>query len=269
VSAAAENKIGALIVDDEALARQVLRELLQGHAEIQVVAECANGFEAVKAVAEYKPDLIFLDVQMPKLSGFDVLELIEGDIAVIFTTAYDQYAMKAFEVHAVDYLLKPIGGERFESALERVKKRVGEKRKVQQKDGRTNAGTAVQHATELSAASRAPQQYLERIVVRDGTRVTLIPTTKLDFVEAQDDYIALASHGVKHLKQQTIASIEAGLDPERFVRIHRSYIVNFERVVRIEPYGKDSRLAILADGTRLPVSRAGYARLKTLLDDRV
>ena len=267
MSVSPENKIGALIVDDEELARQVLRELLQSHPEIEVLAECANGFEAVKAVTEHKPDLIFLDVQMPKLTGFDVLELVEGDIAVIFTTAYDQYAMKAFEVHAVDYLLKPIGGERFESALVRVKTRVTEKREARQRaQGETVA--SVQRATDLAATARPPQQYLERIVVRDGTRVTLIPTAKLDYVEAQDDYIALASHGAKHLKQQTIASIEAGLDPDRFVRIHRSYIVNFERVVRIEPYGKDSRLAILADGTRLPVSRAGYARLKTLLDDR-
>jgi two-component system LytT family response regulator len=131
-----------------------------------------------------------------------------------------------------------------------------------------DAATSVQRATDLAASDRPPQQFLERIVVRDGTRVTLIPTAKLDYVEAQDDYIALATHGAKHLKQQTIASIEAGLDPGRFVRIHRSYIVNFERVARIEPYGKDSRLAILADGTRLPVSRAGYARLKSLLDDR-
>ena len=268
MNAASESKIGALIVDDEELARQVLRELLQAHPEIQVLAECANGFEAVKAVAEHKPELIFLDVQMPKLTGFDVLELIEGDIAVIFTTAYDQYAMKAFEVHAVDYLLKPIGGERFESAVGRVKRRVAEKRKAREASGGVIGAGSVQHATELSAAARPPQQYLERIVVRDGTRVTLIPTAKLDYVEAQDDYIALASHGVKHLKQQTIASIEAGLDPERFVRIHRSYIVNFERVVRIEPYGKDSRLAILGDGTRLPVSRAGYARLSALLNDR-
>jgi two-component system LytT family response regulator len=267
MSAATENKIGALIVDDEELARQVLRELLQSHPEIEVLAECANGFEAVKAVTEHKPDLIFLDVQMPKLTGFDVLELIEGDIAVIFTTAYDQYAMKAFEVHAVDYLLKPIGGERFESAVNRVKTRVAEKRKARHRAA-VDVATSVQRATDLAATARPPQQYLERLVVRDGTRVTLIPTAKLDYVEAQDDYIALACHGAKHLKQQTIASIEAGLDPERFVRIHRSYIVNFERVVRIEPYGKDSRLAILADGTRLPVSRAGYARLKTLLDDR-
>jgi two-component system LytT family response regulator len=248
-----KGQVSALIVDDEELARHVLRELLQSHPEIRILGECANGFEAVKSIAEHKPDLVFLDIQMPKLTGFDVLELIETDIAVVFVTAYDQYAMRAFEVHAVDYLLKPIGRERFEEALGRARKRIGEKKPA---------------ALELAAAARPPQQFVERVVVRDGTRVTLIPVAKLDYVEAQDDYVALASQGKKHLKQQTIASVEAGLDPERFVRIHRSYIVNFERVVRIEPYGKDSRLAILADGTRLPVSRAGYARLKSLLDDR-
>jgi two-component system LytT family response regulator len=253
LSKAAGKKLGVLIVDDEDLARHVLRELIQPRPDIQILAECANGFEAVKAVSQHKPDLIFLDVQMPKLSGFDVLELIGTDIPVIFVTAYDQYAMRAFEVHAVDYLLKPVSRERFEAALERAKSRLGEK---------------LPPAPELAAAARAPKQYIERIVVKDGTRVTLIPATKLDYAEAQDDYVALASEGKKHLKQQTIASLEACLDPERFVRVHRSYVVNFERVVRIEPYGKDSRLAILADGTRLPVSRAGYARLKTLLDQR-
>jgi len=253
VTSAKHNRLRALLVDDEDLARHALRELLKPHPEVSVVAECANGFEALKAAAEHQPDLVFLDVQMPKLTGFDVLELIESQPAVIFVTAYDEFAMKAFEVHAVDYLLKPVGRERFEAALERAKSRIGE---------RTPA------AHELAAAARQPQQFLERLVVKDGTRVTLIPVTKLDYVEAQDDYVALASHGAKHLKQQTIASVEAGLDPARFVRIHRSYIVNFERVVRIEPYGKDSRLAILSDGTRLPVSRAGYARLKSLMDDR-
>jgi two-component system LytT family response regulator len=249
----AKKKIGALIVDDEDLARHVIRELLSAHPEIEILAECANGFEAVKIFAERKPDLIFLDVQMPKLTGFDVLELIGTDVPVIFVTAYDQYAMRAFDVHAVDYLLKPIGRERFEAALERAKGRLAEK---------------MPSAQELAAAARPPQQYLDRLVVRDGTKVTLIPAAKLDYAEAQDDYVALASQGKKHLKQQTIASLEACLDPNGFVRIHRSYIVNLERVVRIEPYGKDSRLAILSDGTRLPVSRAGYARLKALLDER-
>lgn len=248
-----KNTIRALIVDDEDLARHVVRDLLTTHPEIEVAAECANGFEAVKAFAEHKPGLIFLDVQMPKLTGFDVLELIGTDVPVIFTTAYDQYAMRAFEVHAVDYLLKPIGRERFEEALERVKSRLGEKMPAPQ---------------ELASAARPPQQFLERLVVRDGTCVTLIPVAKLDYVEAQDDYVALASQGKKHLKQQTITSLGACLAPDSFVRVHRSYIVNLERVVRIEPYGKDSRLAILTDGTRLPVSRAGYARLKALLDER-
>jgi len=253
VNAANEKKIGALIIDDEDLARHVIRELLQSHPEISVLAECANGFDAVKAFAEHKPELIFLDVQMPKLTGFDVLELIDADVAVIFVTAYDQYAMRAFEVHAVDYLLKPVGRARFEAALERAKGRIGEKMPA---------------AQELAAAARGPQEYLERLVVKDGTRVTLIPVAKLDYAEAQDDYVALASQGKKHLKQQTIASLEACLNPACFVRVHRSYIVNLERVARIEPYGKESKIAILTDGSRLPVSRTGYARLKALLDER-
>ncbi|HVH58968.1 MAG TPA: LytTR family transcriptional regulator DNA-binding domain-containing protein [Candidatus Sulfotelmatobacter sp.] len=248
-----QKRIGALIVDDEELARHVIRELLIPHTEIKLLAECANGFEAVKAFAEHKPELVFLDVQMPKLTGFDVLELIGENACVIFTTAYDQYAMRAFEVHAVDYLLKPIGKQRFEEALEHAKRRLGEK---------------MPSAQQLADAARPSQQFLERVVVKDGTRVTLIPIAKLDYVEAQDDYVALASQGKKHLKQQTIASLEACLDPKSFVRIHRSYIVNLERVARIEPYGKDSRLAILSDGVRLPVSRAGYARLQSLLAER-
>ena len=248
-----KNTIRALIVDDEDLARHVIRDLLKTHPEIEIAAECSNGFEAVKAFAEHKPGLIFLDVQMPKLTGFDVLELIGTDVSVIFTTAYDQYAMRAFDVHAVDYLLKPIGRARFEAALERAKSRIGEN---------------LLKPEVLAAAARPPQEFQERLVVKDGTKVTLIPVAKLDYAEAQDDYVALATQGRKHLKQQTIAGLEACLDPDNFVRIHRSYIVNLGRVVRIEPYGKESRIAILTDGARLPVSRAGYARLKALLDER-
>src|SRR5437868_8945165 len=245
-------RVRAVIVDDEDLARQVVRELLQAHPEIEIAAECANGFEAVKAVTELKPDLLFLDIQMPKLDGSEVLELIGTDMAVIFATAYDKHALRAFEVHAVDYLLKPFGSERFEQALARARQRIGGK---------------LPPPLDLKAAARTAGEFAERIVVRDGTRVHIIPTAKLDYVEAQDDYVALASEGKKHLKQQTIASLEACLDPKCFVRIHRSYIVNLERVARIEPYGKDSRLAILSDGVRLPVSRAGYARLQSLLDE--
>ncbi|ABF42488.1 transcriptional regulator, LytR/AlgR family [Candidatus Koribacter versatilis Ellin345] len=248
-----ESKLTAVIVDDEELARAVLHEMLSHHSEIELIAECANGFEAVKAVTERKPDLLFLDIQMPKLDGFEVLELIGSDMAIVFATAYDQYALKAFDVHAVDYLLKPYGADRFEAALARAKERAREKKP-----------TPV--SAELRAAATAPGQYADRLVVRDGTNVHIIPTAKLDFVEAQDDYIALASKGAKHLKQQTISSIETVLDPKQFLRIHRSYIVNLDRVAKVEPYGKDSRVAILQDGTKLPVSRSGYARLREVLD---
>jgi two-component system, LytTR family, response regulator len=246
--------IRAVIVDDEELARGFLRELLAAHPEIEITAECANGFEAVKAVAELSPDLLFLDVQMPKLDGFEVLELMDAPgahaPAVVFTTAYDQYAMRAFDAHAVDYLLKPFGAERFERALERVKKRLGERRLPLE-----------------VATARPPAQRPQRIVVKDGARIHVIPLDKLDYAEAQDDYVALHSAGKSYLKQQPIGSLETALDPARFVRIHRSAIVNLERVSRIEPYGKESRIAILADGTRLPVSRSGYARLLEAMDD--
>jgi two-component system LytT family response regulator len=240
----------AVIVDDEELARGYLRELLREHPEIEIAAECANGFEAVKAIGESPPDLLFLDVQMPKLDGFEVLELIEPPPAVIFTTAYDQYAIRAFDAHAADYLLKPFDAERFERALDRAKTRLQERRP----------------APDLATARPAGQRP-ERIVVKDGTRVHVIPLDKLDYAEAQDDYVALHSGGKQYLKQQPIANLEAALDPARFVRIHRSVIVNLERVARIEPYGKESRLAILADGARLPVSRAGYARLLEAMGD--
>ncbi|MGC2332565.1 MAG: response regulator [Candidatus Acidiferrales bacterium] len=251
----ATRKIRAVIVDDEELARQILREFLSSHPEIELVAECANGFEAVKAVAELKPDLVFLDIQMPKLDGFEVLELIGNETAVVFVTAHDNFAIRAFEVHAVDYLMKPVGASRFEAALKRAKERL---------EGKAPSNTA--SAAELAAAARPPAQYLERIPVRDGARVFIIPVGKLDYVEAQDDYVALASDGKKHLKQQTIASLETALDPSRFLRVHRSYIVNLERVAKIEPYSKDSHVAVLSTGAQLPVSRAGYARLREFLD---
>jgi len=246
-------KIKTVIVDDEELARKVLLEFLATHGEIEIVAECANGFEAVKAVTELTPDLIFLDIQMPKLNGFEVLELIGTDRAIVFVTAFDEYALRAFEIHAVDYLLKPFAAERFETALQRVKQRLGGKLPV---------------PTELATSARPPAQYLERLVVKDGTRVYVIPVSKLDFAEAQDDYVALSTEGKKHLKQQTISSLETALDPQRFLRIHRSYIVNLERVTKIEPYSKDNYVVVLGGGPQLPVSRSGYARLRAFLDQK-
>jgi len=238
-------RLRVVIVDDEELARQVLRDHLASHPEIEIVAECADGFEAVKAIGETSPDLVFLDVRMPKLDGFEVLELIDPRPAIIFVTAYDEYAVRAFDAHAVDYLLKPFDPARLDRALRDVRQRLGPRGP----------------AAELAAAARPPEKQLQRIVVKDGARVHLVPLEKLDYVEAQDDYIALHSGGKTYLKQQPIASLEATLDPARFVRIHRSAIVNLERVARIEPYAKESRIAILHDGTRLPVSRTGYARL--------
>jgi two-component system LytT family response regulator len=249
-----DKRIRAMIVEDEDLARQILREMLKAHPEVEIVGECANGFEAVKMVPELKPNLLFLDIQMPKLNGFEVLELIGTDMAIVFTTAYDQHALRAVEVHAVDYLLKPFAAARFEAALDRAKRRLGKE--------------TLPKPEEFAASARPTGQYAERIVVKDGTRVQIIPVAKLDYAEAQDDYVSLASQGKRHLKQQTISSLEASLDPKNFLRIHRSCIVNFERVARLEPYGKDSHVVILSDGTRLPVSRSGYGRLRALLDQQ-
>jgi two-component system, LytTR family, response regulator len=240
-----------VIVDDEPLARAMVRQCIQLHEGVEIVAECANGFEAVKAVAELSPDLLFLDVQMPKLSGFEVLELIGRDVAVVFTTAYDQYALRAFEVHAVDYLLKPFTEERFAEALSRARARLSAKDVV---------------PLEALVADAKPRQApLERVLVRDGSQVHVLPVARIDYVEAQDDYVAFKSEGKSHLKEQTLGSVEAALDPGRFVRIHRSYLLNIDRIARVELYAKDSRVAVLRDGTRLPVSRAGYARLAKLL----
>jgi two-component system LytT family response regulator len=238
------------IVDDEEPARAILREYLAGHPGVQVVAECANGFEAVRAVAELKPDLLLLDVQMPGLSGFDVVELLERDVAVVFVTAYDTHALRAFEVQAVDYLLKPFSAERLAQALTRASRRLG----------RPQPGLA-----GIAAAARPTDTPPTRVLVRDGAQVHVIPIKALDVVEARDDYVCLRSAGREYRKQQTLAELGAQLDPTRFVRVHRSFIVNIQRIVRIERYAKDSRLAVLADGSKVPVSRAGYARLRERL----
>jgi serine/threonine protein kinase len=244
-------KLGCVIVDDEQPAREVLREYLSGFPEIEILAECSNGFEAVKTVTELKPDILFLDIQMPKLNGFEVLELIERNLAVIFITAYDQHALKAFEVHAVDYLLKPFSPERLAEAIGHACD------KFRRREPLPAAG--------LAASARIPEKKSERVLVRDGSRVHVIAVGKIDYVEAQDDYVCIKAEGKDYLKQQTLNELEALLDADRFIRIHRSYILNVERMVRLELYAKDSRVAILADGTKLPVSRSGYARLKPLL----
>jgi two-component system LytT family response regulator len=243
-----------VVVDDEALSRAVVREYADLDPGVQIVADCANGFEAVKAVSELKPDLVLLDVQMPKLDGFEVLELLGRDQPVIFITAYDQYALKAFEVHAVDYLLKPFSAERFQEAIARARARL-----------RAKTLLAVDDVDKFISDAKPRTGPAGRVLIRDGANVHVLPVDKIDYVEAQDDYVAFKSEGKQYLKDQTLSAVEETLDSSRFVRIHRSFILNIDRISKVELYAKDSRMAILRDGTRLPVSRAGYARLSQLL----
>jgi two-component system LytT family response regulator len=238
-------------VDDEPLARGILRELLAAHADVEIVAECANGFEAVKAVSELKPDLLLLDIQMPKLDGFDVLDLIGRELPVVFITAYDEYALRAFEVHAVDYLLKPFSAERLAESLDRARERIRRRERAPSR--------------ELVATARPDRVPLQRILIRDRGDVHVIPVARIDYLESQDDYVGVKSGGKTYLKEQTLSELEGLLDPGAFVRIHRRYILNLVRLARIETGPTDSRVAILTDGTELPVSRSGYARLRELL----
>jgi two-component system LytT family response regulator len=253
-TAAPAGPLRVLIVDDEEPARALLRELLAREADVELVGECRNGFEAVKAVGELRPDLMLLDIQMPKLDGFEVLELLGAeskDLAVVFVTAFDEHALRAFEVAALDYLLKPVSPDRFASAIARARARRGAPPPIP--------------LAQIVSTVRPPETPVERVLVRDGAKVHVIPVAALDYAQAQDDYLSLHSGGKEYLKQQTLAELETGLDPRRFVRIHRSYLLNLDRLARIEPGSGDSRIVVLRDGTRLPLSRSGHARLKTLL----
>ncbi|MCC2959016.1 LytTR family DNA-binding domain-containing protein [Massilia sp. IC2-278] len=246
-----------IIVDDEHLARALLREFLGAWPDIEIVAECANGFEAVKAIGELQPDLVFLDIQMPKLDGFEVVELAQAGIAAgsvartryVFVTAYDQFALKAFEVRAVDYLLKPFSRERLAQALDSVRSRAVQPEQVD---------ALVQEAAKRNG-------FIERVLVRDGARVHVVPASTIDWIEAQDDYVAISAAGKTHLKNGRMAELEGGLDPALFLRVHRSYIVNIGAIARIEAPTRDSWCAVLKDGKRVPISRSGYAKLKELM----
>ncbi len=246
-----EPPLRAILVDDEEAARRALRQDLAELGGVEVVAECANGFEAVKAVGDRKPDLLFLDIQMPKLSGFEVLELLDHEPAVIFATAYDEHAVRAFDIHAVDYLLKPYGPERLAEALRRARVRL--------------AATQREPVRSLARLGRIPGRPLDRILIRDDAKIHVLAAERIDWIEARDDHVLVRAEGASHRKAETLAELETELDPQRFVRIHRSYLLNVERLARLELYAKDSRVAILRDGSRLPVSRAGYAKLKELL----
>ncbi|MGF6274655.1 two-component system LytT family response regulator [Massilia sp. UYP11] len=238
-----------LIVDDEHLARALLREYLTAHPDVEIVGECANGFEAVKAIAEHAPDLVFLDIQMPRLDGFEVVELAGSKPHYVFATAYDQFALRAFEVHAVDYLLKPFSRERLAQALAQVRLR------APQPDG----------IAAVVKDAQARRQPLERVLIRDGARVHVVAANGIDYIEAQDDYVRICAGGKAYLKHQRLSELEAQLDGAMFVRIHRSFIVNVGAVERIEPVSKDNHCAVLKGGVKLPISRSGYQKMRTLL----
>jgi two-component system LytT family response regulator len=239
-----------LVVDDEEPARRLVREYLRAHPGWTVVGEARHGLEAVQLVQEHAPDLLLLDVQMPRLDGFEVLGLIPAEIAVVFTTAFDEHAVRAFEVHAVDYLLKPFSAERLAQALTRAGERLG--------------GTRVS-AQVLAEAARPPDRYLERLVIRDGAEILIIPTDSIDYLRGQDDYVEVVHGARSSLTQQTLNSLESSLDPRRFVRVHRSYLLHVDRVARLERWSQGSKLAVLHDGRSVPVSRAGEARLRAAL----
>jgi len=245
-----------LIVDDEALARAYLVEQLASAADVEITGQATNGFDAVKMAEELPCDLMLLDVQMPKLSGFEVMELLGARApAVIFVTAHDEFAVQAFQIHAVDYLLKPVEPVRLQQALQRARERL--------RDPAPDRATV---NAQVAVAARPPGQWLERVVIREGTHVHVLGTHTLDFIEAQDDYLVLAAGVKRYRKQQTLAQLETQLDPSRFVRIHRSFIINVERIARIEPYAKDSWQVFLSDGSHVPMSRSGYQRLRAVLD---
>lgn len=240
-----------IIIDDEPLARSVVREYLQKHPYLEVLQECGDGFDGVKAIQQHQPDLIFLDIQMPKITGFEMLELIENPPSVIFTTAFDEFAIKAFESHAVDYLLKPFNQERFDKAIS----------KWQEKE-LTRTDNPAQELLESAALSPTQRQ---RIVVRNGSKIKIISVHDVFYLEAADDYVKIHTAEGYFLKNKTMNHFEQSLDAHLFVRSHRSYILNIQQITRIDPYEKDGHVAVLRSGAKVPVSRSGYGKLKEVL----
>ncbi len=241
-----------IIIDDEPLARSIIREYLQYHTDLELAAECTDGFEGVKAIQQLEPDLIFLDIQMPKINGFEMLELIEEPPAVIFTTAFDEYAIKAFESPAVDYLLKPFSRDRFDRAISKW----------------TLAGKTIsskqQLAPLLESVSNSPSEQ-QRVVVKLAGKIRIIPVEDIHYLEAADDYVKIHTREGSFLKNKTMGHFETVLSKNHFVRTHRSYMVNITEITRIDPYEKDNHLAMLKSGERVPVSKTGYVKLKSVL----
>ncbi|HVG13438.1 MAG TPA: LytTR family transcriptional regulator DNA-binding domain-containing protein [Chitinophagaceae bacterium] len=244
--------IKAIIIDDEPLARLIIREYLQDYRDIEIVEECNDGFEGVKAIQEHEPGLVFLDIQMPKINGFEMLQLIEEPPAIIFTTAFDEYAIKAFDLHAVDYLLKPFSKERFGKAID----------KWLAQRGTANGNAATKALIQDDAL--IPGQA-ERIVIKTGGKIKIIPVSEIKFLEAADDYVKIHTKDGTFLKNKTLSYFEQVLATKSFVRTHRSYMVNIQEINRIDPFEKDSHVAFLKDGVRIPVSKSGYAKLRAML----
>ncbi len=238
-----------ILIDDEPLARQLLSSLMKSYGEFEVVCECADGFEGFKAIQEHQPDLVFLDVQMPRLNGFEMLELVDNPPSIIFSTAFDEYAMKAFEANAVDYLLKPVTKDRFDKAIQ----------KFLQQAGANNAGL------KSLAEEQVYEGYQHRIVVKENGVIRIIPADEIQYIEASDDYIKIFTKGGHYLKKSTLGRIESSFDPARFVRVHRSYMIPVAMLARIEPYEKDSHIALLHTGAKIPVSKSGLDKLKKVL----
>lgn len=246
--------IKAVLIDDEPLARSIISEYLTDYKEIQIIEECNDGFEGAKAIMQHQPDLIFLDIQMPKINGFEMLELVDQQPAVIFTTAFDEYAIQAFEKYAIDYLLKPISKARFDKAVTKFLEHKHLK------------NTSEQEQTKKMLETISPTAALERIVVKTGSKINVVPTDTIICLEADDDYVKLHTANGAYLKNRTMNFFEKELDPNIFVRIHRSYIVRVDSILRIEPFEKESHVAVLANSMKVNVSKTGYARLKQVLD---
>jgi len=246
-------QISVLIIDDERLARDIVKKYLEKSNKINVIGECSNGFEGIKSINELKPDIIFLDIQMPKLTGFEMLELLDHQPEIIFTTAFDQYAIKAFEVNATDYLLKPFSLERFNEALNKVIKKIT----IREKENNDYS--------KLISAVNNNIENLDRIVVKTNQKILIIPTEKINFFEAQDDYVMIYSELGKHIKKQRMKFYEEHLDSNIFYRVHRSYIVNINEVRQMELFEKDSYRITTKNGEKIPVSRSGYSKIKELL----
>ena len=243
--------IKAILVDDEPLARSILSEYLEGYPQVEIVAECNDGFEGAKAIMQHQPDVVFLDIQMPKINGFELLEIIDVKPFIIFTTAFDEYAIRAFEQHAVDYLLKPITKKRFDEAMAKLLDR----KPLQ------GVGDATQQL--LDDVSHSPG--LERVVVKTGHAIKIIPVESIIYLEADDDYVRIHTSDGTYLKNKTMASFERQLNPMQFVRVHRSFLIRVAHITRLESYEKEGYLAILDTGQKINVSKTGYARLKQLL----